>query len=98
MLRRPPRSTRTDTLFPYTTLFRSFALTPATSPSSTIPTGPISIQLILFPKIYTPATLPFRHAESPSSVTHPASGQPRCLRAERGSHLVPTDVDLHRDS
>src|SRR3546814_17434861 len=25
MLRRPPRSTRTDTLFPYTTLFRSFS-------------------------------------------------------------------------
>src|SRR3546814_4608029 len=25
MLRRPPRSTRTDTLFPYTTLFRSTA-------------------------------------------------------------------------
>src|SRR3546814_5297335 len=25
MLRRPPRSTRTDTLFPYTTLFRSHA-------------------------------------------------------------------------
>src|SRR3546814_8471407 len=25
MLRRPPRSTRTDTLFPYTTLFRSEA-------------------------------------------------------------------------
>src|SRR3546814_13144676 len=28
MIRRPPRSTRTDTLFPYTTLFRSY-LTPA---------------------------------------------------------------------
>src|SRR3546814_4536610 len=26
MIRRPPRSTRTDTLFPYTTLFRSGAL------------------------------------------------------------------------
>src|SRR3546814_1648344 len=26
MIRRPPRSTRTDTLFPYTTLFRSKAL------------------------------------------------------------------------
>src|SRR3546814_5386255 len=26
MIRRPPRSTRTDTLFPYTTLFRSFRL------------------------------------------------------------------------
>src|SRR3546814_15937346 len=30
MIRRPPRSTRTDTLFPYTTLFRSGAgMTPA---------------------------------------------------------------------
>src|SRR3546814_260248 len=28
MLRRPPRSTRTDTLFPYTTLFRSPRLSP----------------------------------------------------------------------
>src|SRR3546814_11165380 len=27
MIRRPPRSTRTDTLFPYTTLFRSKRLT-----------------------------------------------------------------------
>src|SRR3546814_13288371 len=26
MIRRPPRSTRTDTLFPYTTLFRSLRL------------------------------------------------------------------------
>src|SRR3546814_18390345 len=26
MIRRPPRSTRTDTLFPYTTLFRSLAV------------------------------------------------------------------------
>src|SRR3546814_13673923 len=32
MIRRPPRSTRTDTLFPYTTLFRSvmFEVMPAT--------------------------------------------------------------------
>src|SRR3546814_5824016 len=29
MIRRPPRSTRTDTLFPYTTLFRSIAWTVA---------------------------------------------------------------------
>src|SRR3546814_7279513 len=28
MLRRPPRSTRTDTLFPYTTLFRSILVVP----------------------------------------------------------------------
>src|SRR3546814_17321401 len=30
MIRRPPRSTRTDTLFPYTTLFRSVAMTART--------------------------------------------------------------------
>src|SRR3546814_3757667 len=29
MIRRPPRSTRTDTLFPYTTLFRSYGATDA---------------------------------------------------------------------
>src|SRR3546814_3883428 len=30
MIRRPPRSTRTDTLFPYTTLFRSVGIFQAT--------------------------------------------------------------------
>src|SRR3546814_9657311 len=38
MIRRPPRSTRTDTLFPYTTLFRSRPIAglqqPATRPGS----------------------------------------------------------------
>src|SRR3546814_1492390 len=29
MIRRPPRSTRTDTLFPYTTLFRSVGIVAA---------------------------------------------------------------------
>src|SRR3546814_12447814 len=32
MIRRPPRSTRTDTLFPYTTLFRSIVASPLTNP------------------------------------------------------------------
>src|SRR3546814_18381362 len=31
MIRRPPRSTRTDTLFPYTTLFRSSDGSPSVS-------------------------------------------------------------------
>src|SRR3546814_6983008 len=33
MIRRPPRSTRTDTLFPYTTLFRSAWPATAAAPS-----------------------------------------------------------------
>src|SRR3546814_9459704 len=32
MTRRPPRATRTDTLFPYTTLFRSVGIAPAGQP------------------------------------------------------------------
>src|SRR3546814_5766604 len=34
MIRRPPKSTRTDTLFPYTTLFRSIVLTPGVQTSA----------------------------------------------------------------
>src|SRR3546814_12601753 len=33
MIRRPPRSTRTDTLFPYTTLFRSTLMSDTTIPA-----------------------------------------------------------------
>src|SRR3546814_15038002 len=40
MIRRPPRSTRTDTLFPYTTLFRSSTLVggiPPGKPETALP-------------------------------------------------------------
>src|SRR3546814_7436740 len=37
MIRRPPRSTRTDTLFPYTTLFRSRR--PAPRPADRVKSG-----------------------------------------------------------
>src|SRR3546814_5977543 len=37
MIRRPPRSTRTDTLFPYTTLFRSNNDAPARGFQFTVP-------------------------------------------------------------
>src|SRR3546814_1032363 len=36
MIRRPPRSTRTDTLFPYTTLFRSLPPDDASIPENGI--------------------------------------------------------------
>src|SRR3546814_5233451 len=37
MIRRPPRSTRTDTLFPYTTLFRSCAEVLGVEPHHRVP-------------------------------------------------------------
>src|SRR3546814_18470819 len=44
MIRRPPRSTRTDTLFPYTTLFRSINETIATLPNGAIVTYTVTVQ------------------------------------------------------
>src|SRR3546814_3817679 len=41
MIRRPPRSTRTDTLFPYTTLFRSLSRLPVGS-SARMRDGPVT--------------------------------------------------------
>src|SRR3546814_15707033 len=47
MIRRPPRSTRTYTLFPYTTLFRSPQRSrPARSPMSPAPPDPRSAALL----------------------------------------------------
>src|SRR3546814_15045746 len=39
MIRRPPRSTRTDTLFPYTTLFRSASPTDKSPPHKGVKPG-----------------------------------------------------------
>src|SRR3546814_7196625 len=45
MIRRPPRSTRTDTLFPYTTLFRSCERIAQASAAAASPIGPPMIQI-----------------------------------------------------
>src|SRR3546814_20449363 len=42
MIRRPPRSTRTDTLFPYTTLFRSNRCENMPGPSRTAKRGSVT--------------------------------------------------------
>src|SRR3546814_12598368 len=44
MTRRPPRSTRTDTLFPYTTLFRSFNLFPQMTARENVAFGPRQVR------------------------------------------------------
>src|SRR3546814_3453438 len=43
MIRRPPRSTRTDTLFPYTTLFRSTGVARTSSTTCACASGAIPI-------------------------------------------------------
>src|SRR3546814_1555979 len=57
MMRRPPRSTRTDTLFPYTTLFRS--LLPITLLLIGLLTGTVAWFFLKMPAAaYDPLTLP----------------------------------------
>src|SRR3546814_20163198 len=71
MIRRPPRSTRTDTLFPYTTLFRSRRLGPrvlAQVTSAPLPPAGeggakrrVRVRLLLLPaksRALTPTPLP----------------------------------------
>src|SRR3546814_13529548 len=56
MLRRPPRSTRTDTLFPYTTLFRSEQLQFARTLGEVNPLGEDGVSKIsLDPKVSSTA-------------------------------------------
>src|SRR3546814_7210072 len=66
MIRRPPRSTRTDTLFPYTTLFRSNGFTPDLRVSGTLANADAwksviidgalkDLGMVSFAKVLTPA-------------------------------------------
>src|SRR3546814_20792466 len=92
MIRRPPRSTRTDTLFPYTTLFRSpFAVKPE----------PRHHQAVLHPRVEIELPRPGRRF-----VLLAAAGQVDFLDVElrhrgrrgRAAEAIPALVDreVHR--
>src|SRR3546814_20070287 len=102
MIRRPPRSTRTDTLFPYTTLFRSIcecldengrahhAFAPATiaaHSASSITFMPNSAAFLSFDPAPGPAT-----TKSVLAETDPAALAPNCRSEERrvGKECVST--------
>src|SRR3546814_6892810 len=80
MIRRPPRSTRTDTLFPYTTLFRSTvgAWTPAHSRTAFLPTwvGDGGMQPPSTPPIRPPRKRRVTKSASPSPQS-PQAPDPR---------------------
>src|SRR3546814_9824102 len=58
MIRRPPRSTRTDTLFPYTTLFRSVEKSPLLGGSSMERAETRRLVAWFDQKLYNEVTLP----------------------------------------
>src|SRR3546814_2761670 len=65
MIRRPPRSTRTDTLFPYTTLFRSSIRSMSSSRTSIANLRTPSISAVLTPG---PSLEPSRSEEHTSEL------------------------------
>src|SRR3546814_2208706 len=86
MIRRPPRSTRTDTLFPYTTLFRSLAMgwdTQWLGRSIPLEWMPFIRQVTIaayYLLTYTLFTQLFHHSRG--------TGYPRLLRATQWAGLV----------
>src|SRR3546814_14680631 len=84
MIRRPPRSTRTDTLFPYTTLFRSPR--PGDGADGRSRPGPRPAAPVA--------------ADDGSDEDRPAgadAGRPRPARPERPDAARPDDAGLQRD-
>src|SRR3546814_14849732 len=67
MIRRPPRSTRTDTLFPYTTLFRSPLDLDDAEPAGGRPAGRFQISLWLELVVAELPPAPARHMAHPRS-------------------------------
>src|SRR3546814_15774713 len=72
MIRRPPRSTRTDTLFPYTTLFRSLVWGTMNHPPSRIDqdsrgNSPEPVQLKLT-QLHSDTSAPVTRSKSRSTV------------------------------
>src|SRR3546814_9582887 len=76
MIRRPPRSTRTDTLFPYTTLFRSLEI----AGQSCFPIGHGHVEAGRILRVETR-----HHFEHDRAVAHIARHRPRLVeRAGKG--------------
>src|SRR3546814_4425544 len=79
MIRRPPRSTRTDTLFPYTTLFRSRLPFGAFSQKHKIPAPGQSLDLPSRADVHAPSR---------------SAGSPRCQRTLRDAQIGRAHAEL----
>src|SRR3546814_11117060 len=87
MIRRPPRSTLTDTLFPYTTLFRSLFLHVSGSTCRAAarlwPREPAPM------RCRTESTAP-SHCRNQSPISH------ACTIAREGTHMADSEPPVHK--
>src|SRR3546814_19016744 len=100
MIRRPPRSTRTDTLFPYTTLFRSLRKEQRRRASDTLPSaghqGDLASQvhqaIHIFPRVWNWESV--RSRQSPGPAVAGSGCQPGQASAEQSPDATP-QIYLH---
>src|SRR3546814_11851853 len=87
MIRRPPRSTRTDTLFPYTTLFRSLETRIRSELVSSV--RPVFVNKVdaKHPKHFTPFDKAYKAAFDAALSRYPTLPQPTALLQDE--HLRP---------
>src|SRR3546814_14452502 len=89
MIRRPPRSTRTDTLFPYTTLFRSTSRS-SSSPRRRCARSAIPLDRLSFTDLARPrVALPWRLAASTRPA--PVSSALSLTSAAASAHRLASD-------
>src|SRR3546814_4900955 len=90
MIRRPPRSTRTDTLFPYTTLFRSARIASLpngpSSPSSASLAEPLMIGVSSPGKSYLDSSRSEEHTSELQSLMR-ISYAVFCLKKKKNKHI-----------
>src|SRR3546814_6401174 len=97
MIRRPPRSTRTDTLFPYTTLFRSLFATRAQRWRNEVPAAPALVarhrrHYFLFHQAIEDMDLYRRHLRVFRRGVYAVDHRPHADLRHRGARLCVDDV------
>src|SRR3546814_5979465 len=96
MIRRPPRSTRTDTLFPYTTLFRSFCSTTAVVNSEQHENKP-TIQDTINPADWNRVERQYKHqSQRPIQFPDPIQHPDRSPLCSRGKATLQNPLRLHQ--
>src|SRR3546814_13782133 len=88
MIRRPPRSTRTDTLFPYTPLFRSSPRARFRAAHSS-PVRPAPLRIRTFEALWQ-ACATVRSQAQPGSDRQPLAGYQRVIGAMRDRTVTPS--------
>src|SRR3546814_5999501 len=92
MIRRPPRSTRTDTLFPYTTLFRATRTAPAEDDLALLRHPVAAVDIAMFGRML--AANPAFNVEAATQVAHAITVH----RAERSEEHTSELQSLMRTS